>query len=202
MAGDERPDELTDEGALTARFLARIGERVRELRTEKALTVQQLADRAGVSRRLLTQIEHGQANPSLVTVTRLARALGTEFTALLDDAAPAAPITVRGPDEHVLVWSSDAGSTAHLLASTSRDRSADLWRWRLAPGDRYQGHADPARSQELFHVLSGTLTLNADEQWAEVGAGESARLDSDRRYSYANEGDEECVFVRVVSLTS
>ena len=195
-------DELTDEGALTDQFLSRIGERVRALRTEQSLTVQQLADRSGISRRLLTQIELGQANPSLVSVTRIARALGTEFTDLLEGAGSTEPVTVRAPGDHVLVWSSEAGSTAHLLESTSRGRSADLWRWRLVPGDRYRGHADPARSQELFHVLAGRLTLGTDEHEVTVPAGGSARLDSDRAYAYRNDGEEPCEFVRTVSLTT
>ncbi len=204
VASDGPADELTDDGALTDRFLARIGGRVRALRTEQALTVQQLADRAGISRRLLTQIELGQANPSLVGVTRIARALGTEFTDLLEGAGGTDPVTVHEPDGHVLVWSSPAGSTAHLLASTTRGRSADLWRWRLAPGDRYTGHADPARSQELFHVLAGALTLvtavGDDERAVTVPTGGSARLDSDRPYAYRNDGARPCEFVRTVSL--
>ena len=124
--------------------------------------MQQLADRAQISRRLLTQIEHGQANPSLVTVTRIARQLGTDFTALLPDTdAPASPIDVEGPDEHVLVWTSERGSSAHLLVATT-GRSADLWRWQLLPGETYAGSADQAGSQELFYVLEGELTLTAD----------------------------------------
>ena len=105
--------------------------------------MQQLADRAQISRRLLTQIELGQANPSLVTVTRIARQLGIDFTDLLGAPPAETPIEMNGPDEHVLVWSSEAGSTAHLLAATAGSRSADLWRWRLVPGDTYRGHADP-----------------------------------------------------------
>lgn len=199
-SGDRSGDELTGEGALADRFLARIGHRIRSLRTQQGLTVQQLSDRAGISRRLLTQVEHGQANPSLVSVTRIARALGTEMTDLLEDTGPPEPVTARTAEEHVLVWSSDAGSTAHLLASTARGRSADLWRWRLLPGDRYRGHADPAGSQELFHVVSGTLALAASGHEVVVPAGGSARLDSDRPYTYRNAGDEPCVFVRTVSL--
>lgn len=187
------------DGGLTDAFLLRVGQRVRGLRTTQGLTVQQLADRAGVSRRLLTQIEHGQANPSLVTITRVARQLGTETTALLEDGSDAA-VHVYADGEQVQVWSSPAGSSAHLLAATSPTRSADLWRWELAPGDSYEGQADPARSQELFHVLSGTLTLVADGQEHRISAGASARLDSDRAYTYRNDGRGRCVFVRTVAL--
>ena len=191
---------LTSEGALDRDFLAQVGARIRALRASRSLTVQQLADRAQVSRRLLTQIELGQANPSLVTVTRIARQLGTEFTELLDATTVDVPIEVHGAGAHILVWSSEAGSTAHLLEAVAPSRSADLWSWRLVPGDTYRGQADPARSQELFYVLAGALTLTADDQQVVVPAGASSRLRSDRLYSYANHGDVPAEFVRTVAL--
>jgi transcriptional regulator with XRE-family HTH domain len=198
---DEDSGELTGEGELARDFLSQVGARIRALRTSRSLTVQQLADRTGISRRLLTQIELGQANPSLVTVTRIARRLGTEFTELLDGPASESPIEVHGTGGHVLVWSSAAGSTAHLLEAAAGSRSADLWRWRLVPGDIYRGSADPARSQELFYVLAGALTLTADGRRAVVPAGASSRLRSDRPYSYGNDGDVPVEFVRTVALT-
>lgn len=200
--GDEpaSPDTLTSDGELVHDVLTQVGSTIRALRTKRGLTVQQLADRSQISRRLLTQIELGQANPSLVAVTRIARQLGTEFTALLDDPRAEQPITVHAAGSHRLVWSSDAGSTAHLLESTTESRSADLWRWRLEPGDGYQGQADPERSQELFYVLEGTLTLSADDQVEVLPAGASARLRSDRSYSYRNTGTKPVTFLRTVSL--
>jgi transcriptional regulator with XRE-family HTH domain len=194
------PGSPTSGGALDRDFLSHVGTRIRALRTGRSLTVQQLADRAQVSRRLLTQIELGQANPSLVTVTRIARQLGTEFTALLDATTIDVPIEVHDTGAHILVWSSEAGSTAHLLEAVRPSRSADLWLWRLVPGDTYRGQADPARSQELFYVLAGALTLTADDQQVVVPAGASSRLRSDRLYSYGNHGDVPAEFVRTVAL--
>jgi transcriptional regulator with XRE-family HTH domain len=198
-SGDQT-GSLTSEGALARDFLTQVGGRIRALRTGRSLTVQQLADRAQVSRRLLTQIELGQANPSLVTVTRIARQLGSEFTDLLDATTAESPIEVHEPGAHVLVWSSEAGSTAHLLEAAVPSRSADLWLWRLVPGDTYRGQADPERSQELFYVLAGALTLIADDRQVVVPAGASSRLRSDRLYSYGNHGDVPVEFVRTVAL--
>ena len=100
-------------GELAHEFLTEIGSRIRALRADRSLTVQQLADRSQISRRLLTQIELGQANPSLVTITRIARQLGVDFTDLLGAQPAETPIVVTDPDHHRLVWSSEAGSTAH-----------------------------------------------------------------------------------------
>ena len=96
------PSDSPD-GELTGEFLAQVGARIRAVRTERSLTVQQLADRAGISRRLLTQIELGQANPSLVTVTRIARQLDTEFTSLLQTTTTESPITTHDAGSHLLV---------------------------------------------------------------------------------------------------
>lgn len=192
---------LTGAGEIAQDFLGHVGRRIRERRLGQHLTVQQLADRSGISRRLLTQIEHGQANPSLVAITRIARQLGTDFTVLVAESDAERAVEVVQDDASVLIWSGRPGSTARLLVATAGVRTADLWRWRLAPGDAYQGQADPSRSQELFHVLEGTLTLVADGVESEVVAGASARLRSDRSYAYVNRHDEPVEFLRVVALT-
>ncbi|MGG5259629.1 helix-turn-helix domain-containing protein [Phycicoccus avicenniae] len=195
-------DDSTLHGELDHDFLGRVGERIRVLRKGQGLTVQHLAEASGVSRRLLTQIEHGQANPSLVAVTRIARQLGVDFTSLLTPTAEAACL-VTAPGDHTVVWTTERGSTAHLLGVTGDARRADLWLWSLAPGDTYQGHADPAGSHELFHVLSGELTIHTEGVDHVVRAGGSATLRSDRPYAYRNDrmgpGDA-ATFVRTVAL--
>ena len=192
---------LDTAGELAHGFLTEVGSRIRAVRSQRTLTVQQLADRSQISRRLLTQIELGQANPSLVTITRIARQLGVDFTDLLGAPPAETPIEVTDSGHHTLVWSSEAGSTAHLLAATAGNRSADLWRWLLVPGDTYRGHADPTGSQELFYVLKGSLALTANNQRIIVPAGSSARLRSDRPYSYSASDDSATEFIRTVALT-
>ncbi|ONM46781.1 helix-turn-helix domain-containing protein [Nocardia donostiensis] len=204
MTGDTNEaagEDTTEEGVLARDFLLRVGERIRTIRIDRDMTVQHLADLSGVSRRLLTQIEHGQANPSLVAVTRIARSLGTEFTELIGDTGPAESAIERIPtDRYSLVWTSPAGSSAYLLVSTPGVRTADLWSWTLAPGDTYSGLPDPPGSFELFHITAGRLSVVADDVEVTMTAGESARLRSDRPYSYRNNGTEPAVFLRTVAL--
>ena len=56
-------------------------------------------------------------------------------------------------------------------------------------------------SEELFLVLSGRLRIETEGQSHFVDSGRSARLASDRPYSYHSDGDEAVVFVRVVRVT-
>jgi XRE family transcriptional regulator, aerobic/anaerobic benzoate catabolism transcriptional regulator len=73
------------------RLLAALAERVRARRTERSLTLQQLARRARLSPRFLVQVEQGQANISVRKLAGLAAALDTTPGALLADPAPARP---------------------------------------------------------------------------------------------------------------
>jgi len=202
MADDH--DEETERGHLDQHFLDEIGSRIRERRKAQGITVQTLAVRAGISRRLLTQIEHGQANPSLVSITRLARQLGVDFTSLIEVADDSVLNVVRA-GEHTRVWSTSNGSTADLLAVSGDNRQADMWRWRLAPGDIYQGRPDAPGSHELFFVTEGQLAIRIDGTDHVLSSGDSAVLRSDRYYAYRNDATEPAQFVefiRTVALAS
>ncbi|MFW5418555.1 helix-turn-helix transcriptional regulator [Nocardiopsis sp. CNT-189] len=185
-----------DPGGPGARFLERIGAEVRRRRRGAELTVQALAERAGISRRMLTLIEQGAANPSLVTVDKIARALRTDFAAL---TAPRDDAPVQVSADPVEVWRGPAGGRA-LLHIAAAGGGPELWEWTLHPGERYTARPDPPGSQELILVTSGILALHTAGGTAELPAGTSARLSSDRDYAYAPAGEAPTAFTRVVHL--
>ena len=62
-----------------------IGDRLKTLRVRRALTQQELADRAGVSSNALNRIELNKAEPHMSTLRKLAKALDVDPTELLGD---------------------------------------------------------------------------------------------------------------------
>jgi XRE family aerobic/anaerobic benzoate catabolism transcriptional regulator len=70
-----------------AAVLEALGQRLRERRSARALTLRELAERAGVSQRFLVSLEAGRANVSVARLVELAAALDTTAAALLDQAA-------------------------------------------------------------------------------------------------------------------
>ena len=58
--------------------------RVKHFRKKKELTQAVLAERVGVHRIYIAQIEAGTKTPSLPTLAKLAKALGVRVTTLLD----------------------------------------------------------------------------------------------------------------------
>ena len=62
-----------------------IGDKLKNLRIRRALTQQELADRAGVSSNALNRIELNKAEPHMSTLRKLAQALDVDPTELVGE---------------------------------------------------------------------------------------------------------------------
>ena len=73
-----------------------IGDRIREIREARTLTQDQLAERSGVSKGFLSDIENNKRNPSSEYVLKIANALGASIDYLLRGDEASQPSS-RGP---------------------------------------------------------------------------------------------------------
>ena len=164
---------------------AAIARNARELRGERQWSLDQLAQRAGISKGMLVQIEQARTNPSIGTLCRLADAFGVtlaQLVELTDDE------TVRVVDatDVVRLWEGLAGSTGDLLVGTDRNEHVELWRWRLAPGDEHDSEGHVPGTRELIAVLSGTLTLAVGGSEHAIAQGGAVLFEADRPHAYRN----------------
>ncbi|MFA6077303.1 MAG: helix-turn-helix transcriptional regulator [Candidatus Paceibacterota bacterium] len=61
----------------------KLGENLKKIRTEKNITQTDLAEKLGVDKSFISNIENGKNNPTLSTITNLAQALGVSTNELL-----------------------------------------------------------------------------------------------------------------------
>lgn len=177
------------------RVAGEIASRMRAERAQRRWTLDELAARSGVSRRLLVQIEHAEANPSLATLLKLAAALGITLTELVAEQPEARPIAVVSGQDAMTLWSTPAGSSARLVVSHG---PLELWSWALSPGDRRTSEPHRPGSLELLSVETGTVALDVGQHHVEVPAGDSAWFDATRPHAYANPGATAATFTLVV----
>ena len=164
-----------------------IGRRVRASRSELGWTLDQLATRSGVSRRMLVNVEQGVTNPSIATLLRLSDALGIGLPALVDTADDgAASVVVHREGEIAPMWTSPRGGSAVMVAGTAPPDVSELWDWRLAPSDTHRSEAHRAGTRELMHVLTGTVVLVVGDTEHRLKPGDSASFDGGIAHSYAN----------------
>ena len=171
----------------TAALAGAIGARVKQERQSRRWTLDQLAEAAGVSRRMLVNVEQGAANPSVGTLLRISDALGVGLPALVDLPRPK-PLEVTRGGEGAVLWTGDCGGQAVLVAGTDPPDVVELWDWTLGPGDRHVSEAHVAGTKELVQVHLGEVTVEVGEQSVALDAGDAVSFPGDVAHSYANEG--------------
>lgn len=107
--------DSADDGLL-ARYL---GNTIRELRLQHGLTIAEVAERADISRGMLSKIENAQTATSLETLSRLAQALGVSMAGLFrhyDIPGGGAQLVKKGEGMEVVRRGTKQGHTYQLLA--------------------------------------------------------------------------------------
>jgi transcriptional regulator with XRE-family HTH domain len=162
-----------------------IGGRVRQGRNSRGWTLDQLAERSGVSRRMLVSIEQGSANPSIATLLLVSDALGIGLPALVDmDRSPGLRVTRAGTAP--VLWRGSHGGQAVLVAGTEPPDVTELWDWTLGPGESHSTEAHAAGTRELLLVLDGQVELTVGQHAEVLAAGDSASFSGDLPHGYAN----------------
>jgi transcriptional regulator with XRE-family HTH domain len=169
---------------------------VAALRAERGWSLDALTARSGVSKGVLVAVEQGRSNPNLATLARIGDAFGVPVTRLLEGAEESVIKISREADARVL-WTGSAGGTGTIIAATPPPWAAELWRWRLEPGEKFGGESHAPGLRELTVVESGELTLTVAGRVYRLGAGEGARFPGDLPHGYANQGSERAVLTMV-----
>ena len=173
----------------SAESLARvIGTRIKEHRKSRGWTLDQLAELAGVSRRMLVNVEQGAVNPSVGTLLLLSDALGIGLPALVEPpASRAAKLTRSG--QGAVLWTGDAGGRGVLVAGTEPPDVVELWDWTLAPGERHDSEAHSDGTRELLHVQEGAVTIEAGGDHYDLAEGDALSFRGDAPHAYINSTD-------------
>lgn len=155
-----------------------VGQRVRELRQARGISLSELARRAGVGKATLSGVETGTRNPTLETLWAITAQLGVPIGAILD--SPPEPQAVRGT----------AVEAALLEVFEDQGVTYELYRLRVPPGVVQTSPAHLEGASEHVTVFSGTLTAGPLDAPLTAGPGEHISWRSDVPHGYRADGTE------------
>jgi transcriptional regulator with XRE-family HTH domain len=142
---------------------ARVRRRLRALRAERGLTLQQVAERASLDVSTLSRLETGKRRLALDHIPALAGALGVSADALLGSAPPTDP-RVSGPPRRL------DGMTMWPLGTHTY--KIGIGGHRRMPPDELPSH----EGHEWIYVLSGRLRLVLDDHEHLIEPGEAVEF--------------------------
>jgi XRE family transcriptional regulator, regulator of sulfur utilization len=167
----------------------RVGAALAALRQQRDLSLDELSRQAGVSKSMLSQIERGQANPTVAVVWRLATALGVPLAELLGQQRPAEPLLTTVPAHATpLLTSPDGKCELRILGPIELAGRFEWYQLTVQAGGTLDSLAHEPGSREHLTVHGGTLEVRAGAETARLRAGETARYAVDVPHRIHNPG--------------
>lgn len=153
-----------------------LGQRLQRLRRERGLTLELLATDSGLSAGYLSQIENGQAVPSLTALQVIAASLDADLATFFPDNTDERTRVVRAADRHGFRLEAQSGEEYAVLAQQVEGSAFSAVYARHLPG----AGALPFRhlGEEFALILRGKLKLTIGEETHEIGPGEWAHYSS------------------------
>lgn len=173
--------------------------RVRALRKKKGWTLEQLSAACGVSRSMLSEIERGNANPTLAVAFRIAGAFSMSLGDLVE--APAAPsrIDVIRADDRAYHYRSDKHVRIRTLSPLRLEKSVEYYEVTLAPGGVLSSSPHFEGARELLTVQQGAVRVTSGGESTDLGRGDSAHYPADVPHAIKNTSKEEAIVFLVVT---
>ncbi|MBE8722616.1 helix-turn-helix domain-containing protein [Sphingobacterium pedocola] len=178
----------------------KISAKIKEIRKDKSITIQELADKAGVSKGLISQIENNRTVPSLFVLINIVNALDVDLNEFFQDFKTnndGGPIIVRKKQEYENFEKEHAIGFQYqrILASTIDSSTLDIVLLELAPDA-----TRPMVETEAFeykYMVSGKVEYIFPDRTVALEAGDSIFFDGRISHTPKNTGTVPAIMLIV-----
>lgn len=176
-----------------------IGEKIKSKRTQKNITLEELANRAGVTKGLISQIENNRTVPSLPVLFNLIHSLGEDLKSFFEDMhehfTNGHVLIIRKGEEKPFEKEPVKGfSYKRVLTKSVAAQAVDIAILELKKG--------AARKQmiqtdafECKHVLKGSIEYYIEKEKFELHAGDTLFFDGRAKHRLRNIGNTEAAIL-------
>jgi transcriptional regulator with XRE-family HTH domain len=185
---------------------ANIGEKIRQFREMRLISIEDLAMNANMDVAQLRKIEDEGIIPSLGPLIRIARALGVRIGTFLDDFGQVGPVLVKaGAEKSTISFaSSDPATRQHLnfysLAADKAGRHMEPFIVDIQPGLESDYKLSSHEGEEFILVISGEVEINYGKEVYRLSEGDSIYYDSIVSHN-VHAGDEKPAKILAVVYT-
>jgi transcriptional regulator with XRE-family HTH domain len=171
------------------RIVSSIGPKLRDLRSQRGLSLQQLAERSDVSAAAIHKIEKSGMVPTITTLLKLAGALNRSISYFVDEETEQnGPAYLTQADDRRIVYTSHVGiDLAGISGPYGRFFLAGAVA-TLEPGASSGANAMEHPGEELVFVLEGSMEFQVDGQDYRLAEGDSVHFRTDRPHRWKNPG--------------
>jgi transcriptional regulator with XRE-family HTH domain len=179
-------------------IIIQISKRLKDIRKEKDITLQQLAEEAGVTKGMLSQVENSRSIPSLTVLLNLIKALQVDFNEFFKD------INLQPKDSKVIFKKKEQYQSfekenakgfyyQRLLSTTIHEYHADFVLLRLEKDSERDFVSTDA--YEFKYLLKGNIKYIIGEETYQMEEGDSLFFDGTELHNPYNTGEEDALML-------
>ncbi|NDV95582.1 XRE family transcriptional regulator [Dysgonomonas sp. 521] len=163
----------------------RIGERIREIREAKSISIAEMVERSGLDEKQVTTLETTGGIPSLSPLIKVARVLGVRLGTFLDDVDESGPVISRKEqyDKSISFSTKDTTSHKHMdyysLSSAKSGRHMEPFIIQIEPVKKGVDFVlSTHEGEEFIYCLEGIVEIKYGNETYWLEEGDSIYYDS------------------------
>ncbi len=161
-----------------------VGEKIKSLRENQSISVEELAERSGLSTEQIERIENNIDLPSLAPLIKIARVLGVRLGTFLDDQDEMGPVVCRKSEAtDSISFSNNAIQSRkhmeyHSLSKSKADRHMEPFIIDVTPTEDSDFVLSSHEGEEFIMVLEGTMEISYGKHTYLLEEGDTIYYDS------------------------
>jgi len=183
-----------------------IGNKIRDLRKKAGFVLQDLSDRTGLSKPLLSQIEKEVVSPPIATLLKISKALDVNIGFFFQDNTPEEKVVLVRRDESKVIDSryfgrEDSGYYYEALAYKKSKKYMEPFLVEFKKKNLDQLSYFSHDGEEFIYLLEGTLEFRTEDQQYILQPGDSLYFESSTPHAYRAMGRKNARALTVVYPT-
>ncbi len=170
---------------------------LQNIREDRNLSLDKLAELTGVSKSMLRQIEIGQSNPTIATIWKIANGLRLPFSTLLREQSQ--KISIRAFTGEPSLHTDLDGYHLHPLIRFDPERPFETYYLEIKPGVGLDAEPHQGNVEEYVFVLKGELTIRVEDTDYAVQEKEFIHFAANCEHGYKNPGEKQASVMMVLS---
>lgn len=173
-----------------------IGKNLNNIRKQKNMSLDKVAELTGVSKGMLAQIEKGLSNPTVTTLWKIATGLNVSFSYFMEEEERDIAVIYRNNIKPIM--ESDKKMKVYPLFSYDTTRRFEVFTIDLEPGCIHKSSPHNDGTEEYIIVTCGVMEAFVGDTTYKLCCGDAIRYLANKPHCYINSSDSQVTFQHII----
>lgn len=173
-----------------------IGNKLKDIRNKRNLSLDEVTKLTGVSKAMLGQIERGQSNPTVSTLWKIATGLKVSFSLFIDEKQE--DLKVIDQNDITPIIEDNNKMRLYPIFPFDANKGFEIFTIELEPGCNHISTPHNDGVEEYIIVTEGQIEINVNEQKFILLKGNSIRFMANTPHTYKNVNQDKSVFQNII----